>query len=147
MEEIIKTILLEHGKSSFLIDLVKHENGKLYVAIQQIIRDDFENFQTQTIKINPAILVKIIETLTIYKNELPKDIIEERKLPKTSEEKKEEEIIRRYFKGVEIEDLAIQFDRSANVIKQILSNNRIPIVSNKMPKNYKHWYWKRKRKF
>jgi len=145
MEEIIKTILLKHGKSSFLIDLVKHENGKLYVAIQQIIRDDFESFQMQTIKINPAILVKIIETLTIYKNELPKDIIE-KNLLKTPEEKENEEIIRRYFKGVEIEDLALQFDRSADVIKQILSNNRIPIVSNKMPKNYKHWY-RKKRKF
>ena len=145
MEEIIKTTLLEHGKSSFLIDLVKHENGKLYVAIQQIIRDDFENFQTQTIKINPVILVKVIEALTIYKNELPKDIVE-KFLFKTPEEKEDKEIIRRYFKGVEIEDLALQFDRSANVIKQILSNNRIPIVSNKMPQNYKYWY-RGKRKF
>ena len=33
MKEILQTRLLEFEKSAFLIDLVKHDSGKLYIEI------------------------------------------------------------------------------------------------------------------
>ena len=47
---------------------------------------------------------------------------------------KKKEVITRYLKGIEIEDLALQFDCSKNIIEQILTNADIEIVSNKLPK-------------
>jgi len=37
MKEIIETTQLEFDKSAFLIDLVKHEAGSLYIGIVQTI--------------------------------------------------------------------------------------------------------------
>ncbi len=37
MKDIIETTQLEFDKSAFLIDLVKHENGELYIEIIQTI--------------------------------------------------------------------------------------------------------------
>ena len=59
-----------------------------------------------------------------------------------SQEKKKE-IIARYFKGVEIEDLALQFDCSINIIEQIITNAGLEIVSNKLPKRTK---WRKQRR-
>ncbi len=51
MEEILQTTLLEYDKSSFLIDLIKHHSGEIFIAIQQDIHAG-DKCQTQKILFN-----------------------------------------------------------------------------------------------
>jgi hypothetical protein len=48
-----------------------------------------------------------------------------------------EEIIKRYLKDIDIKDLAIQFNCKIAVIEQILRNNEIEIVENKVQRRKK----------
>lgn len=137
MSKIIETTHLEFSKSAFLIDLIKHDNGKFYIEILQSI--DAGNKSEQSIKINPSIAEDIIGVLYDYLNQIPKDQIQ---LRDYLTESNQQEIKRRYLKGVNILDLAIQFDQTEDDIKSILRNKKIPIVSNKP---FKKSYW-RKRK-
>lgn len=59
---------------------------------------------------------------------------------------KQEEMIKRYFKGVGINSLAVQFDCTVDIIKQILTNRGIEIVSNEIQEVKKHWYGHKRRK-
>jgi len=135
MDEKLQTTLLEYDKSTFLLDLIKHSNGILYVAIQQTIHLDKDKSEIHKIKINPTILPDIIEVLSQYKEKLPID-----KLSASNYFSIEriQEIIKRYLKGgVKIKDLALQFDCSEEIIEQILRNKGIEIVSNEIPKRDK----------
>lgn len=143
MDEKLKTTLLEYDKSTFLIDLIKHESGALYIAIHQTIQLPDNKYEKQKIKINPSVLSDIIEVLSMYKENLPKEI-NNTKSYFSSEQT--QEIINRYLKGkVEIKDLAIQFDISEQIIEQILINNQIEIVSNKIQIS-KNKYFRRNKK-
>lgn len=140
MEETLDTVLLEYDKSTFIIDLVKHSNGKLYIAVEQIVHGlNHENY-SQKIKINPSILDDIIEALLNLKKKLPKNKAVSSSKRYFSSERKEE-VKKRYFKGVSIKDLALQFDCSKNIIEQILTNSGIEIVNNEIP--YKTGRFKR----
>ena len=141
MEEKLKTIQLEYDKSTFLIDLIKASNEQFYVSVEQIIHIK-DNNSSQTIKINPSILNDIIETLVNLKNQLPKQITSSKRY--FSPEKKEE-VKKRYFKGVPIKDLALQFDCKESIIEQILTNDGIEIVS-EMPKDLRRFKYKRRNK-
>jgi hypothetical protein len=134
MEEIIKTTQLESEKSTLLIDLIRHRNGIIYISIDQILHVENGDNISQKIKINPIVLNEFIKTLVKYQKEVSGK-------SKTEEEtiiidENHSEIIKRYFKGVDIKDLALQFDCSEAIIEQILTNNSIPIVSNNVYKYY-----------
>lgn len=45
----------------------------------------------------------------------------------------ERELEKRYLKGVQITDLAVQFNCSKHIVKRILSNRGLVIVSNRLP--------------
>ena len=144
VKEIIKTTLLEYEKSTFLIDLVRHTTGQLYIEVKQTITVDEARPETQRIRINPSVLDDLIETLTYYKKDLPRVALSNAGY--YTEEKKAE-IKRRYLKGLSIGDIALQFDCSNAVVEQILRNSGIEIVSNKMPGKRKGtWYRKRRHK-
>ncbi|MGB1243479.1 MAG: hypothetical protein ACPG49_13205, partial [Chitinophagales bacterium] len=64
MKKNIETTHLEFDKSAFLIELIKHDNGLLYVEIAQTIFA--ENKTNRTIKINPSLLGDIIKILQNY---------------------------------------------------------------------------------
>lgn len=49
MQEILKSTLLEYEKSTFLLDIVKHNSGQGYIDIQQTTT---ENDNKQELKIN-----------------------------------------------------------------------------------------------
>ena len=57
MKEVLETTQLEFDKSAFLIDLIKHYSGSLYIEIIQTIYADQKD--GQSIKINPSILTDI----------------------------------------------------------------------------------------
>ena len=144
MKTIIETTQLEFDKSDFLIDLVEHENGQLYVEIVQTILNTDK--KAETIKINPSVLSDIIKVLQNYQAKLPK----ESKLEiKHITENDQEKIQQNYLKGVSIKDLAMQSDQKPELIEMILRNKGIEIVENTLPKP-KFWRnnkkWKRKRK-
>ena len=142
MKTILETTQLEFDKSDFLIDLVEHENGQLYVEIVQTILNT--NKKPETIKINPSVLSDIIKVLQNYQAKLPKESkLEIKHITEIDQEK----IQQNYLKGVSIKDLAMQFDQKPELIEMILRNKGIEIVENKLPKP-KFWRknYKRKRR-
>ncbi len=141
MDEIIKTTLLEYEKSAFIIDLVKHYNGRQYISILQTIQDEKSDCK-RLIKINPSLLSDIVRTLNSYleliteintKTEGKKTQI--KTLSKVLSQSQKIAIQSRYLKGISIADLTIQFDCNEELILQILNNNGIVILENTlMPK-------------
>ncbi len=149
MDEILKTTLLEYERSAFVIDLVKHGSGKQYIQILQTIREE-ESDHKRAIKINPSLLSDIINVLNSYlemfpdSKDKPKFIENEttaKLRPRGLTESQKTAMQNRYLKGVSISDLTIQFDCKAELIEQILNNNGIAIVNNKLPvtSNYKRF--------
>ena len=159
MEEILKTTLLEFEKSTFIIDLVKHNSGKQYICILQTIQDEDSN-QKRAIKINPSLLSDLLTVLNSYQELIPggkKN--QETKLTnsdlsnptsqvrmRTITESEKTAIQNRYLRGVSISDLTIQFDCKAELIEQVLYNNNIAIVDNEPPKPFYYKKFRRKRK-
>jgi hypothetical protein len=66
MKTIIETTQLEFNKSNFIVDLVEHDNGLLYIEIVQSITSSKEG--NSSIKINPDILTDMIKGLQNYLN-------------------------------------------------------------------------------
>ena len=124
MEEIVKTTLLEHEKSSFLLDLIKHNNN-LYINIKQTIHADSANPVPTEIKINPAMLDELMEVLKFYSEQIPQQQKEKEKFLSAA---KREEIQNRYLKGIAIKNLSLQFECRKELIEQVLRNKGIAIV-------------------
>jgi len=133
MKEILETTQLEFDKSAFLIDLVKHDSGSLYIEVVQTISDD--NKGTQSIKINPSILTDIVKVLQNYQAKIPTKTNQRTKYLTESDQQKIQE---RYLKGVSLKDLALQFDQSEDLIEMVLRNKGIQIVTNELPR-FKRW--------
>jgi hypothetical protein len=141
MKELIETILLSCEKSSYLIELIKHDSGIRYVRIEHV-----KGEEKSSININPSIISDLIEVLTNYKKKIEMNltIVDSinNKLPKELRDKGEL-IQKRYLIGVPLKDLALQFDCEEKLIEMVLENKDIEIVSNKIQNN---WNWKRKRR-
>ncbi len=138
MKEILETTQLEFDKSGFLIDVVKHDTGNLYVEIVQTIND--ENHGVQTIKINPSVLTDIIRVLQNYQARLSSKKSNSLKYLTDSDQQKIQE---RYLKGVPIKDLALQFDQFEELIEMVLRNKGIQLAANEMPKSKR---WRRRKR-
>ena len=141
MKELIETIQLSNDKSSYLIELLKHDSGIKYVRIEHILQKE-----RCSINISPNVLNDLIEVLSNYKRKIDRNLT----IVDTNNEKipldirdKAELVQNRYLRGVQISDLAIQFDCDESLIEMILENKGIEIVSNKLPKN---WNWRNKSK-
>ena len=140
MKNILETTQLEFDKSDFLIDIVEHDNGQLYIEIVQTILNT--NKKPESIKINPSVLSDIIKVLQNYQAKLPK----ESKLKiKHLTEIDQEKIQSSYLKGVAIKDLAMRFEQTSELIEMILRNKGIEIVENTLPKS-KYWRNNKNRK-
>lgn len=132
MKETLKTTQLEFDKSSFLIDLIELNTGKMYIEITQTINAD--NKDVQIIKINPTILSDILDVLQKYQSDIS-NRNNTRKLVLT--EKEQNKIQDRYLKGVSINELALQFDETEETIEMILRNKGIEIEPNELPEHLK----------
>ena len=123
MQQILKSTLLQYEKSTFLIDIIKHNSGQGYINLQQTI-DGIDS--KQELKINFSILSDIIFVLENYKSEILKD----NSISDNSyfSEDKQKSVVERYLKGISIEGLALQFGCSNPIIEQILFNKGIEIV-------------------
>jgi acyl carrier protein len=141
MEEPIESTILEYKKSIFQIDLIQRNSGLKYVAIKQTIKEQNEN---HLLKIDSTILVDIIFVLESYLKKISASTI----VGKNAyfSDIKQQSIIERYLKGLNIADLAMQFDCSNEIIELIIRNRNIPLVDNIMPKPRKKSYYRRRRK-
>lgn len=140
MEELIESTLLEYKKSIFLIDLRQRNSNLKYVTIKQSITGQDE---TPILKIDSSVLVDIIYVLESYLKEISASTI----VGENSyfSDIKQQSIIDRYFKGLNIADLAMQFDCSAEIIELIIRNRNIPLVNNIMPKPKRKPYYRRRK--
>jgi len=132
MEEVLKSTLLEYDKSTFLIDIIKHQSGETYINFQQTI-DGIDT--KQELKINPSVLSDIISILQIYQKQIDNTYSIKSKF--YFAEDKQRSVVERYLKGIPIDDLALQFDCNNQIIEQILFNKEIKIVDQKLPKRVK----------
>lgn len=139
MKNIIESELLESGKSDLLICLIQRENTQdLFVSIK---KTQIETNGSHTITISSDILPKFIELLVQYNDAIKGGIRAKspvkKHLPKKNSNEKE--IVNRYLnKGINITDLALQFDLSEDNIKQVLISQGLPIVNNRIPHSKKH---------
>lgn len=140
MDKLIKSQRIEGEKSSHLVQLYKHSSGEHYVQLQQTI---YGLEEKNTIKINPAQLLAIIDTLDLYAEELSflidnlrRDII-----------KKEDQqtIISTFLKGITIKDLSLQFRYNENTIRDFLIKNDIVIIEG-INLSVTKWKFKKKRR-
>ena len=140
MESILESTLLEYKKSTFLIDLMQHNSGLKYVVLKQIIEGEDNS---HVLKFNVSALSDIIYVLESYCKSISASELHNDSFFSVEKQKS---IAERYFKGVEIDDLAMQFDCRPEIIIQILRNKDIPIMSNTLPVSFKKPYYKKKRK-
>lgn len=123
MDKLIKSQRIEGEKSSHLVQLYQHLSVDHYVQLEQTI---FGQSERHTIKINPAQLLAIIDTLGIYAEELSflidnfsRDIIKK---------EDQQKIISTFLRGVRIKDLSLQFRYKEPAIKDLLIKNDIQII-------------------
>lgn len=143
MKTTIETTQLEFGKSNFLISLIKHESGLLYVEmIQKLIGEEGTK---STININPGVLSDIINVLQNYHAKISLNPAKDFKHLTDSDQLRIQEW---YLKGLSIKDLAMQFDQTPELIEMILRNKGIEIVDQEVPKKctYLRKNYKRKKK-
>lgn len=145
MEETLKTEVINTEKSRYNVELVKPENGILYVSISQCVFVNYLDTAESRIRIRLSDLEEIIQILASYQSEIKKSYPGKRKLA----DFRKKELINRYLnKCLEIETLAIQFDCSVVEIKQLLFENNIAITSNSIAyeKPVKKFWRRRKRR-
>lgn len=142
MDVKLDSVQLKYKKSTFIIDLMEHDNGLSYIAIEQTIHAEKDETIIRQIIVNPSALGSIIKVLTGFS----KVISQKTSAINILSSEKKKEVIKRYFNSVDIKDLALQFSCSSDTIKKIIISEGIEIVSNKVPKGKKYWR-KTKRKY
>lgn len=138
MKDILQTTQIESENSTIIIDLNKFNSKTHYIEITQHINND--NRGKQIIKVSPLILNDFIKIFQNYQAKIPNQQ-NSKKTFLTDDD--QEEIVKRYLKGVLIKDLTTQFDQTEELIRKVIRNKGINIVSNELPNHKK--YWKRKR--
>jgi hypothetical protein len=127
---------IEFNKSLYFIDLVQHETNTPYIRLMQRMGEE-----SKEVNIPASVLTEIIEILVEYRNWLMNN-------PPVSalhfSEADKEQIKARYLKGLSTKELALQFDKNEKLIKMVLINLGLELVSQEMPKSNR--YRKRKKK-
>lgn len=135
MKEILETTQLEFDKSSFLIDLVRHQTGRRYIEITQNIHN--QRNRGRVIQLNPQVVDQLVEVLQRYQKQLTQPRSNKRLSVSKSRQQKVQD---RYFKNVPINEIGMQLGLSEREVEAILRKRGIQIVPFKIP------FWKRRRK-
>lgn len=123
MNKILKTKQLEFDKSVFLVDLIQHDEGVFYIEILQKIRDD--QSAGYKLRINTSVFPELLSVLADFYEMIPNKTLAS---PAPSEGRINS-LLRRYYKGITIKELSVQFDCSENLIEQILRINGAEIIT------------------
>lgn len=126
MSEILKSTLLDFEKSFFYVNFMISSSGDKFITVEQTFA---ANYKKQKIKIKATDLSQMIATLQMYEKEMsdPDSNICKNYLPK----EKQQLVIKRYFIGIPVHDLALQFDCPVQTIIAILKSNDIQIEDQK----------------
>lgn len=144
MDKVINTFFIDGGKSTYTITCHQTNSNKRYVSILQVIHNANGNEESrQVIKIADQFIMKFIDTLIQTRSRNEKVLM----ITKNIKYNNTDKIISRYLKGVNINDLALQFDCKESLIKDILITNNIEVVENQLkpPKPLFRNRYKRKR--
>ena len=115
MQEILKSTLLDFEKSFFYVNFMKHTSGEKYVSIEQTFAS---NYKKQRVTLKSSDLEQLITVLENYKNEtFTPDPFKPRNY---FSKEKQRSIVKIYLKGVPINDMALQFGCSPEIIKNTL---------------------------
>jgi hypothetical protein len=115
MQEILKSTLLDFKKSFFYVNFIKHTSGEKYVSIEQTFAS---NYKKQRVTLKSSDLEQLITVLENYKSEtFTPDPFKPRNY---FSKEKQRSIVKIYLKGVPINDIALQFDCSPEIIKNTL---------------------------
>jgi hypothetical protein len=118
-----------NGNSVYEIQL-RSEDKLEYVIISQKIKNHLDTIE---IKLRKDFLQNFIKMLLDFEIELSSPM--ESGVKQTSIKKiDEKELIRRYFLGISTNDLALQFDISANRVIEIIESNGLEIIDQSIPK-------------
>ncbi len=131
MNKVLHTRSLEHKKSQYLIDLVKHDSGKHFIRIVQSVNEEGK-FSKSEIGIRPSLVRQMILTLQELHEQVPKSEYEKGETLSPARTKK---IVESYLKNVSIKDLMLGNDCSEEDILQILRNASVAITEEKLPKS------------
>lgn len=129
MEEILKTEIIEKGKSRYFLDLMKSPNGKLFITISQHIISNGLIVEKSSIMIRTTDLAAIIDKLKNYQLEIKSTYPRKKALTKMMEQ----ELLGRSL-GQNLEILAVQFDSSVREIKELFYRNNVWTTNNKIRK-------------
>lgn len=135
MKKIIQTSLVESNRSTFVIDLVKHNDKFLYVEISQTIATDKDI--PRSLKIHSNLLPKLLSVLQHYEAKMRHSRGKASGLTELDYERFQTY----YFKGVSIKEMSALFNQPEELIEDSLRDRGIKIVPLSPPK----FYWRRTR--
>ena len=136
MKEVIETTQkLEFDKSSFLIDMVRHQTGRRYIEITQNIHN--QRNRGRVIQLNPLVVDQLVEVLQRYQKQLAEP---RSKKSLNASKSRQQKVQDRYFKNVPMKEIGMQLGLSEQKVEAILRKRGIQIVPFKIP------FWKRRRK-
>lgn len=138
MKNILESKQLKAGKSTYLIDLVKHNEHTHFIEIMHSVKSN--ELDGGSIKIHPDAILPLIQCLQEFQIQIltsePKELI-------AIEPEIKDKIQKRYFSMVSIKDIAMQLTLTEANVKAILTERGIEIVPQKLPK--KKWFRKRRK--
>ena len=141
MKTIIETEQFDYKNSSYVIDLIQHEDYLFTIEIIQS-QSTKSSLEQSRIVIDPAILSKFLKVLQNFN---AKTLLNPGYYKKHLSALDEKQIQDSYLKGVSIKNLALQFDQSKELIEMVLRNRSIEIVDNKPPKYWRKPYRRKKK--
>ena len=120
----------QHEKSTFFVEMLEHRNRQKYITIEQIVHINNSNHHSEKIRINPIALEDIIEALLEMRDELTTSNLNGHLLT----DNQQQEIVKRYLKGLEVKDLAVQFNCSERAVISVLLKHKVEVVEQGVPK-------------
>ena len=130
--------------SEYQVKLEEVKSGRKKVSLQRFISSKNGESPSEFLNVHPDILLDLIEALEDCRNLLR---IEPRKPEIKVSEARQEEIQRRYLRGVSLKDLCIQFNMHQSTVEKVLVDRGIEIVSPKLSMPYKVYKSYGKRRF
>lgn len=131
MEKLISSSKIALQKSTFTIDLLRHETGWKYLTIDQYIKVKNKNIHQGTFKINPDALRQLLKILNKYLPEVEQaDPLYEKILNKELKSistNARRIIVSRYLRGVSVNDLTMMYECHKEVIYHIVKLAGIPV--------------------
>lgn len=142
MKTILETTALEDPDNTYIIDLLNYDED-LYAV--EIIQSSTTGGKQRSIKVRSSLLSEMIKVLENYHAKVFNKASYSTKHLSDLEKQKIQD---NYLKGVGINNLALQFDQSTELIEMVLRNRGIAIVDNASPKSFYTWrkYYRTRRR-